>query len=80
MTIEAIVDPDMVGQYPAGVATRPVYLGGAVSVEAGIALSVRLVTVASRALIHRATGVRLEKLAHETVSPMRGELAWWEIA
>lgn len=75
-----LTGPAAVGQYPAGFLTRPVHLGGAVSVEAGVPLTVHVVTEASRALIHIASGERLEKLAHRSVSPLSGELVWWETA
>lgn len=66
--------------YPASVVTRPVQVGGAISVEEGHPLTVEVTTVASRSLVHQATGTRMEKLAFERSSWEVGEAIWWEIA
>lgn len=66
--------------YPTSVVTRPVQVGGAISVEEGRPLSVEVVTVASRSLVHQATGTRMEKLAFRLASWEVGEAIWWEIA
>lgn len=64
--------------YPESVVTRFVEAGGALSITDGRGLEIRAVTVASRPLVHLATGIRLEKTTRTQSSPLKGESLWWE--
>lgn len=58
--------------FPVNVATRSVSFGGAVSIEAGTPLTVRVVTEASRSLIKASSGYRLESM-EDTKESTAGE-------
>jgi hypothetical protein len=62
--------------FPVNVATRSVSFGGAVSVEAGTPLVIRVETKANRSLIKASSGYRLESLNHTLESSAGDEIVF----